>query len=72
MIRTKYVIFTAVGTVGIYLAHWIENKIQYPDKPITYNINHVNRVALYWTLGALAYFVWIENTNVLSSVDSSY
>tara|TARA_Y100001937_G_C7060060_1_gene303311 strand:- start:607 stop:819 length:213 start_codon:yes stop_codon:yes gene_type:complete len=56
-------IYTGVGTVGIYLAHWIENKIQHPEKDFLYNIDHVNRVAFYWFLGATGYWVAINQAN---------
>jgi len=60
MIQNIDLVYTGIGAVGIYLAHGIENKIQKPDEKLWYNIDHINRVALYWTLGALAYFVLIR------------
>tara|TARA_R100001086_G_C11792891_1_gene246745 strand:+ start:250 stop:438 length:189 start_codon:yes stop_codon:yes gene_type:complete len=60
LITNLDLVYTGIGAIGIYLAHGIENKIQKPDEKITYNIDHINRIALYWTLGALAYFAVIR------------
>ena len=54
------IVYTVVGAIGIYLAHGIENKKQNPDEPIWFNIDHINRVALYWSLGAIGYWLIIN------------
>jgi len=60
MVTQMDLVFTGIGFVGIYLAHGIENKIQSPDKKVLFNLDHINRVAVYWALGALAYFALIR------------
>tara|TARA_R100000655_G_scaffold33452_1_gene65813 strand:+ start:213 stop:425 length:213 start_codon:yes stop_codon:yes gene_type:complete len=57
-------IYTVIGAVGVYLAHYIENKIQFKDNPKempNFFYPHVNRVAFYWTAGAIAYWVAINS-----------
>jgi len=41
-----------VGAIGIYLAHWI----WYRKEDSEFSWDHVNALAFYWILGALAYF----------------
>lgn len=41
-----------VGALGIYLAHWI----WYRKEDSEFSWEHVNALAFYWILGALAYF----------------
>ncbi|MAA65896.1 MAG: hypothetical protein CL581_14115 [Alteromonadaceae bacterium] len=62
MDRTQ-TIYTVVGTVGVFLAHGIENRIQFKDNPEDrpgFFYPHVNRVAFYWTLGAIGYWVLLN------------
>ena len=58
--NTTQTIYTVVGVIGIYLAHGIENKKQNPEKKVWYNIDHINRVAFYWALGATGYWFLIK------------
>ena len=57
MITQTDLLYVGVGALGIYLAHGIENKMQNPDESLFYNMSHINRVAFYWSLGALAFFI---------------
>ena len=61
MITQTDLVYVGVGALGIYLAHGIENKLQKPDEKLFYNIDHINRIAMYWRLGALAYFVILRS-----------
>ena len=60
MIKGSNLTYVAIGAVGIYLADGIENRIQNPDESLWFNINHINRIAFYWAVGALAYFAVID------------
>ncbi len=57
--RIDYV-YTFVGAMGIYLAHGIENYYQEMDNDKK-SIEHMSRIALYWSLGALAYFAVLRS-----------
>tara|TARA_R100001086_G_C11792627_1_gene246667 strand:+ start:440 stop:643 length:204 start_codon:yes stop_codon:yes gene_type:complete len=57
MITSEQIGYVIVGGLGIYLAHFIENRYQNPNEAVTFNLDHINRVALYWGLGATAYFL---------------
>tara|TARA_R110002020_G_scaffold133557_1_gene298011 strand:+ start:11334 stop:11606 length:273 start_codon:yes stop_codon:yes gene_type:complete len=50
---SRMIEFVGVGAVGIFLAHMIESKVQKNEE---YPWAHMSRIALYWSLGALAYF----------------
>ena len=54
------VIYTAIGVGGIYLAHMIESKMQ--DQEIPWE--HINRIALYWGAGAIAYWILLNASGV--------
>ena len=61
-------IYTVIGTIGVFLAHGIENQIQFKDKPNEkpgFFYPHVNRVATYWALGAIAYWVLLNQSGGL-------
>tara|TARA_R100001224_G_C3967805_1_gene131433 strand:- start:267 stop:455 length:189 start_codon:yes stop_codon:yes gene_type:complete len=58
MITNEQFIYTAIGAVGIYLAHSIEYKLQDSDT----NWEHMNRVVLYWVVGALVYWVILNQS----------
>ena len=58
-------IYTFVGAIGIYLAHGIENKKENPNKDTWFNIEHINRIALYWSLGAVGYWVLLNQSGGL-------
>ncbi len=45
--------YVAVGTVGVYAAHYLWN-YRHPEKKA--DMSHMNELALYWAVGALAYF----------------
>jgi hypothetical protein len=63
MLDRTQLIYTAVGAVGVYLAHGIENQIQFKgDKENNpgFIYPHVNRIALYWTLGAVGYWILLN------------
>jgi len=51
-------IYTIVGTVGIYLAHWI----WYKRNEQEYNSDHVNALAFYWAIGAIVYWVLLNRS----------
>lgn len=57
MVSQMDLVYTGVGAAGIFLAHMIESKVQKQDE-IPYA--HMSRIALYWSLGALAYFALIR------------
>ena len=57
MVTKMDLVYTGVGAAGIFLAHMIESKVQKQDE-IPYA--HMSRIALYWSLGALAYFAFIR------------
>jgi len=50
-------VYTGVGAAGIFLAHIIESKVQKKDE---LPWQHMSRIAVYWSLGALAYFALIR------------
>ena len=53
-------VYTFVGAMGIYLAHGIENYYQEKENDKK-SIDHMSRIASYWTLGALAYFAILRS-----------
>jgi len=53
-------VYTFVGAMGIYLAHGIENYYQEKENDKK-SIDHMSRIAGYWTLGALAYFAILRS-----------
>ena len=57
MVTQTDLIYTGVGAAGIFLAHMIESKVQKSEE-IPWA--HMSRIALYWSLGALAYFALIR------------
>lgn len=57
MVSQMDLVYTGVGAAGILLAHMIESKVQ---KSESIPWAHMSRIALYWSLGALAYFALIR------------
>lgn len=60
MLGKREMAYLVVGAVGIYLAHGIENKVQNPEGGAYANIDHINRVAFYWSIGAGLYFLALK------------
>ena len=58
MISNEQFIYTGIGVIGIYLAHSIEYKLQ----DVETNWEHMNRVALYWAVGAMLYWVILNQS----------
>ena len=57
MVTQMDLVYTGVGAAGIFLAHIIESKVQKKDE---LPWQHMSRIAVYWSLGALAYFALIR------------
>ncbi len=59
MILTKeQTVYTFIGAVGVALAHWIYYKRQNEE----YNKDHVTDLVTYWTIGAIAYWILLNQS----------
>tara|TARA_R100000963_G_C4607273_1_gene78903 strand:+ start:285 stop:473 length:189 start_codon:yes stop_codon:yes gene_type:complete len=59
MLTSSDLLFVGVGAAGIFAAHSVESRVQGQDIPI----EHMSRIAVYWSIGMIAYFMILRGGN---------